>query len=34
LTLTAGIFPENVSSIKIIEKNSFRIQGFREKIGK
>ena len=33
-TLTAGIFPENVSSIKIHEKNGFRIQGFREKIGK
>ena len=33
-TLTAGIFPENVSSVKIHEKNGFRIQGFREKIGK
>lgn len=33
-TLTAGIFPENIASIKAHEKNGFRVQGSREKIGK
>jgi arsenate reductase (thioredoxin) len=33
-TLQAGIFPENVGSIKIHEKCGFRIVGKREKIGK
>ena len=33
-TLTAGIFPENVSSIHIHEKAGFRILGRRERIGK
>lgn len=33
-TLQAGIFPENISSLKIHEKNGFRILGTREKIGK
>jgi len=33
-TLTAGIFPENVSSIHIHEKSGFRILGRRERIGK
>ncbi|HYV94512.1 MAG TPA: GNAT family N-acetyltransferase [Chitinophagales bacterium] len=33
-TLTAGIFPENVSSIHIHEKAGFRIFGRRERIGK
>jgi len=33
-TLQAGIFPENKSSIKIHEANSFRIVGYRERIGK
>jgi L-amino acid N-acyltransferase YncA len=33
-TLQAGIFPENVSSIKLHEKHGFRIIGVREKIGK
>ena len=32
-TLQAGIFPENKGSIKIQEANSFRIVGYREKIG-
>jgi L-amino acid N-acyltransferase YncA len=32
-TLQAGIFPENKSSLRIHESNSFRIVGFREKIG-
>lgn len=32
-TLQAGIFPENTSSIRIHEKNGFRIIGRREKIG-
>lgn len=33
-TLQAGIFPENVASIKIHEALGFRKIGFREKIGK
>jgi phosphinothricin acetyltransferase len=33
-TLQAGIFPENVASIKIHEATGFRIIGRREKIGK
>lgn len=32
-TLQAGIFPENISSIKIHDANGFRIVGYREKIG-
>jgi L-amino acid N-acyltransferase YncA len=32
-TLQAGIFPENVASIKIHEANGFRLIGKREKIG-
>ena len=32
-TLQAGIFPENIASIKIHEANGFRIIGKREKIG-
>jgi phosphinothricin acetyltransferase len=32
-TLQAGIFPENVASIKIHEANGFRIIGYRERIG-
>ncbi len=33
-TLQAGIFPENIGSIKIHEKCGFKIVGTREKIGK
>jgi L-amino acid N-acyltransferase YncA len=33
-TLTAGIFPENLASIRIHEKAGFRIMGRRERIGK
>lgn len=33
-TLTAGIFPENISSIHLHEKAGFRIIGMRERIGK
>lgn len=33
-TLQAGIFPENLSSIKIHKDSGFREVGFREKIGK
>ena len=33
-TLQAGIFPENIASVKIHEKNGFRQVGLREKIGK
>lgn len=33
-TLQSGIFPENISSLKIHEKAGFRILGQREKIGK
>lgn len=32
-TLQAGIFPENIISIKIHEANGFRNVGYREKIG-
>ena len=32
-TLQAGIFPENMASIKIHEANGFRVIGKREKIG-
>ena len=33
-TLQAGIFPENESSLKLHQKNGFRIIGIREKLGK
>ena len=33
-TLQAGIFPENLGSMRIHEKSGFRILGVREKIGK
>jgi phosphinothricin acetyltransferase len=33
-TLQAGIFPENIASIKLHEELGFRQLGFREKIGK
>ncbi|KLT67704.1 GNAT family N-acetyltransferase [Flavobacterium sp. ABG] len=33
-TLQAGIFPENIASLRIHEKVGFRILGIREKIGK
>ena len=33
-TLQAGIFPENVPSMKLHEKNGFRVIGYRENIGK
>jgi phosphinothricin acetyltransferase len=33
-TLQAGIFPENIGSLKIHEKAGFRLVGYREKIGK
>lgn len=33
-TLQAGIFPENVSSMKLHERHGFRQVGYREKIGK
>jgi L-amino acid N-acyltransferase YncA len=32
-TLQAGIFPENIPSLKIHEKTGFRHVGYREKIG-
>ena len=32
-TLQTGIFPENKASIRIHEKEGFRIVGYREKIG-
>lgn len=32
-TLQAGIFPENTGSIRIHEANSFRLVGYRERIG-
>jgi L-amino acid N-acyltransferase YncA len=32
-TLQAGIFPENIPSLKIHEKTGFRQVGYREKIG-
>ena len=32
-TLQAGIFPENIASIKIHEASGFRILGTRERIG-
>ena len=32
-TLQAGIFPENIASLKIHEKTGFRVIGTREKIG-
>ncbi|PZF71911.1 GNAT family N-acetyltransferase [Taibaiella soli] len=32
-TLQAGIFPENKASIRIHEKEGFRLVGYREKIG-
>jgi L-amino acid N-acyltransferase YncA len=33
-TMQAGIFPENVASLRLHEKHGFRILGIREKIGK
>ena len=33
-TLQAGIFPENIASIKLHQKHGFRIVGIREHIGK
>jgi phosphinothricin acetyltransferase len=33
-TLQAGIFPENIGSIRLHQKHGFRIVGTREKIGK
>lgn len=33
-TLQAGIFPENIASLKLHENTGFRIVGRREKIGK
>jgi L-amino acid N-acyltransferase YncA len=33
-TLQAGVFPENIASIRLHEKCGFRQVGFREKIGK
>jgi phosphinothricin acetyltransferase len=33
-TLTAGIFPENVASIRLHEKAGFRVLGVRERVGK
>lgn len=33
-TLTAGIFPENVASQRLLETNGFRLIGRRERIGK
>jgi phosphinothricin acetyltransferase len=33
-TLTAGILPENVSSIRLHERAGFRAVGVRERIGK
>lgn len=33
-TLQAGIFPENIGSIKLHQKYGFRIVGYKEKIGK
>lgn len=33
-TLQSGIFPENISSLKIHQKNGFREIGRREKLGK
>lgn len=33
-TLQAGVFPENIGSLRIHEKAGFRTIGFREKIGK
>jgi len=32
-TLTAGIFPENVASLKLVEKCGFRVYGRRERMG-
>jgi L-amino acid N-acyltransferase YncA len=33
-TIQAGIFPENIASIKLHSKHGFRIIGVREKLGK
>lgn len=33
-TLQAGIFPENIGSIKLHQKHGFRLIGIRERIGK
>src|SRR4051794_31108916 len=32
-TLTAGIFPENIGSLKLVEKCGFRVYGRRERMG-
>ncbi len=33
-TMQAGIFPENIASIRLHEKHNFRILGVKEKVGK
>ena len=33
-TMQAGIFPENIASIRLHEKHGFRILGVKEKVGK
>ncbi len=33
-TLQAGIFPENKASVRIHEKQGFRVVGYRERVGK
>jgi L-amino acid N-acyltransferase YncA len=33
-TLQAGIFPENIGSLRLHEKHGFRIVGKKERIGK
>jgi L-amino acid N-acyltransferase YncA len=33
-TLQAGIFPENVASIRLHEQAGFRVVGYRERVGK
>lgn len=33
-TLQAGVFPENIASLKLIEKLGFRQIGYRENVGK
>ena len=33
-TLQAGIFPENIPSLNLHQKNGFRVIGYRENIGK
>lgn len=33
-TLQAGLFPENIASMKLHEHSGFRVVGYREKVGK